>query len=92
MEAVIRPARGLVRAYLQRTGFAGITLPPWGVYVLASRIGDERLARHELAHWRQYERMGAVRFYATYLVGLLRYGYRRHPMEIEAREAEGGQR
>lgn len=88
MEAVIRPARGIVRAFLQRAGYAGITLPPWGIYVLASRIADERLARHERAHWAQYERMGAVSFYVAYLVGLVRYGYHRHPMEIEARAAE----
>lgn len=88
MEAVIRPARGLVRAYLQRFGYAGITLPPFGIYVLASRINDERLARHERAHWRQYERMGALKFYGAYLAGLVRHGYRNHPMEIEARAAE----
>jgi hypothetical protein len=85
----IRPARGLVRWWLQRTGYAGITLPPCGIYILASRLTDVRLRRHEIAHWAQYERMGALRFYAVYLWHLVRVGYDRHPMEIEARAAEG---
>jgi hypothetical protein len=41
-----------------------------------------------MAHWAQYQRMGAVRFYAVYLWLLLRHGYQNHPMEIEARRAE----
>jgi hypothetical protein len=41
-----------------------------------------------MAHWAQYQRMGAVRFYAVYLWLLLCHGYRDHPMEVEARRAE----
>jgi hypothetical protein len=32
--------------------------------------------------------MGTVRYYATYIWQVLRYGYRNAPMEIEARAAE----
>jgi hypothetical protein len=32
--------------------------------------------------------MGLLQYYVTYLWGLVRYGYRNHPMEIEARAAE----
>jgi hypothetical protein len=83
-----RPARHIVAWTLRRAGFAGVALPPWGVFILAERLGDERLIRHEQAHWEQYERMGAVRFYATYIWQVLRYGYRNAPMEVQAREAE----
>ena len=82
------PARHLIRWFLRTFGYHGITLPPWGVFILVERMGDERLVRHETAHWLQYKRMGALRFYAAYLWGLLRHGYRNHPMEIEARKAE----
>lgn len=84
----LQPARHVVRWFLRTFGYAGITLPPRGIYVLVERMSDERLIRHEQAHWAQYERMGAARFYATYLWGMMRYGYRNHPMEIEARSAE----
>jgi len=84
----IRIARGLLAWWLRRAGYAGITLPPLGIYLLGHRIDDVRLRRHEAAHWQQYRRLGLVRFSALYLWGLARYGYQRHPMEIEARRAE----
>lgn len=83
----IRPAPSVVRWLLRAFGFGGVTLPPFGVFILAERMGEGRLIRHEQAHWRQYERMGLIRYYASYLWGL-RHGYINHPMEREAREAE----
>ena len=80
-----KPARHIIRAWLRLTGFHGITLPPLGIYILAERIEDRQLVRHEQVHWDQYQRMGAVRFYATYLWQVIRYGYRNAPMEREAR-------
>lgn len=85
---MVLTARHIVRWFLRATGYGGITLPPFGIYILAERLGEDRLVRHERAHWAQYQRMGAVRFYATYLWNNLRYGYRNNPMEIEARAAE----
>jgi hypothetical protein len=70
------------------TGYAGITLPPFGVYILSERLSDQRLVRHEAVHWDQAERMGVVTFYVRYLWLLARHGYQNHPMEIEARHAE----
>lgn len=83
-----RPAPHLIRWFLQAFGYRGITLPPLGIYVLAEHIDSERLRRHEMAHWAQYEKMGAVMFYVRYVWLSLRHGYRNNPMEIEAREAE----
>lgn len=85
---MIRTAPAPIRWLLKATGFAGITLPPFGVFVLPDRMSDMRLRRHEEAHWRQYQRMGAVKFYMTYLYQVLRYSYYNAPMEIEARAAE----
>jgi hypothetical protein len=86
----IQVARGPLAWYLRRAGYAGITLPPLGIYLLGHRIDDVRLRRHEAAHWQQYRRLGLVRFYALYLWWLARVGYELHPFEIEARRAERG--
>ena len=78
----------IVRWFLRATGFGGITLPPLGIYILAEHLHSQRLIKHEQAHWRQWQRMGTIRFYAAYLWGLVRYGYQNHPLELEARAAE----
>ena len=83
-----RPARHLIRAMLRATGFHGVCLPPLGIIILAERINEDALVRHEQVHWAQYQRMGAVKFYAAYLWYTLRYGYTNNPLEREARAAE----
>ena len=85
-----KPARGLIGWVLRRTGFHGVALAPWGIYILPAAMHSQRLIRHEQAHWRQWLRMGTVRYYATYLWQIVRYGYENAPMEIEARAAENG--
>ena len=80
-----KPARGLIGWALRRTGFAGVALAPWGIFVLPEHLNNQRLTQHELVHWQQYKRMGVVKYYATYLYQVLRYGYRNAPMEREAR-------
>ena len=84
-----KPARHIIRWFLRKTGYAGICLPPVGIFILAEHMYSDRLIRHEQAHWRQWLRMGTIKFYAAYLWGLIRHGYHDHPMEIEARAAEG---
>ena len=85
----IRPATGVIAWTLRRTGFAGVTLP-WGIYILPDRLQDERLRRHELEHALQIDEHGVIGFYARYLYFFLRFGYsERHPLEKEARDAEG---
>lgn len=83
-----RPAPHVVRWFLRTFGFGGITLPPWGVFILAERINETALVRHEQAHWQQAQRMGIVRWYLTYAWYTIRYNYRNNPLEVEAREAE----
>jgi hypothetical protein len=84
----MQPMPWLLRLMLPRKTH-GITLPPWGIFV---RPGSELvpgLYAHEAVHWAQYQRMGAVRFYAVYLWQWCCYGYANHPMEIEARDKSG---
>ena len=85
---MIKPAAGPVRWWLKLTGYAGITLPPFGIYILSERINDQRLNKHEMQHWKQYQQMGLIKFYLTYIWYNIRYGYTNNPMEIDARSAE----
>lgn len=80
-----RAAPALVRLWLRRTKFHGVTLPPFGIYILEEKLSDVRLVDHEQVHWEQYKRMGLVRYYLTYLWQVMRYGYWNAPMEREAR-------
>ena len=80
-----KPARGLIAWVLRRTGFAGVALAPWGIFVLPEHLNNQRLTQHEIVHWQQYKRMGTLKYYATYAYQVLKYGYRNAPMEREAR-------
>jgi hypothetical protein len=87
-EAKISVAKGPVEWWLKKTGYKGITLPPFGIFITEDRIDNERLRKHELAHWKQAQELGVLKFYSKYLWYNLRYGYRENPMEVEARQAE----
>ena len=84
----MKPSPFILSCILRLGGFRAITLPPLGIYALPEYVNNIRIERHEQAHWRQYERMGVLKFYAVYLWYSLKYGYRNNPMEIEARAAE----
>ena len=81
-----RPVPHVISWFLRTCGFGGVTLPPLGIFILAERINEDALVKHEQVHWAQYQRMGLVRFYATYIYQVLRYGYHNAPMEVEARQ------
>lgn len=85
-----RPAPHIIRWFLRTFGYGGITLPPFAIYILAERINEPGLIRHEQCHWQQAQRMGVLRWYVTYLYQVLRYSYYNAPLEIEARAAEHG--
>ena len=82
----MKKAPWLIATFLRIQGFKAITLPPFGIYALLDALNDQELEQHELVHWEQYKRMGAMKFYVTYLWLLARHGYWNHPMEIEARK------
>ena len=82
-----RPARHVLRLFLRATGYSGICLPPFGIFLLGERLHDPALLRHEQCHWRQAARMGVARWAIAYLWYNLRYGYRDNPLEREARDA-----
>jgi hypothetical protein len=62
----------------------------WGRFILLRRGIDvtEALLAHELAHVLQWHTLGVLPFLYHYLAGLIRFGYRAHPLEQAARAAE----
>jgi hypothetical protein len=45
-----------------------------------------RTHAHEAAHVRQWAQLGFWRFLWRYLRDLVRFGYKKHPLELEAHE------
>ncbi|HEX7003371.1 MAG TPA: hypothetical protein VF168_04210 [Trueperaceae bacterium] len=68
---------------LPRWAIAQVLLPR-RVFVRRDAAVTQRLLAHELVHVDQLERLGPLRYWWTYLVLLLRCGYREHPMELDA--------
>lgn len=64
------------------------TIPPFGIFIKESEKSNEALLNHELVHWKQYQRMGLIGYYRTYLSQIKQYGYDAMPMEKEARANE----
>lgn len=57
---------------------------PGRIFVRRDSRLTRRLLAHELVHVEQLRRMGLLRYWVTYLSLLLQYGYREHPMELDA--------
>lgn len=51
-------------------------------------LQNRRWLRHELAHVRQFQQYGWVRFLFLYLIESIKKGYYKNRFEVEAREAE----
>lgn len=78
------PPRGtlwVIRAFRR----SALTL---GHVVLSNRPLEGRLLAHELHHVWQYERLGPL-YLPIYLLVWVFTGYRRHPFELAAIQAEG---
>ena len=86
------PDNRLVRAVALRTGTlatgtVGLSAR-YGIFLREPYQRERRLLVHELAHTRQYERLGGIRpFLRQYLWECLAVGYAHAPMEWEAIEA-----
>jgi hypothetical protein len=59
-----------------------------GTVVIAARPLTGSLELHERHHVRQFRAWGPL-FLPVYFLLSIRYGYRRHPMEVAARRAAG---
>lgn len=85
---VIKPAKGIIKAYMSLCGFRGWT-SFWNViYMMPGYENNERLIKHEMKHIEQIEREGRIKFFIKYTFFLIKYGYKNCPYEVEARQAE----
>lgn len=69
-------------------GFNGLTIPPFGVFILEELKEAKELRLHELVHWEQYRREGLLQFIINYNRANSQYGYDGNPYEVEARYLE----
>lgn len=53
-----------------------------------SFLNNKTWLRHEVAHVKQYEQIGFVKFLLLYLVESIKHGYERNRFEVEARALE----
>lgn len=66
----------------------GLTLG-YAVFIRDRHAGDRRLLRHELRHVAQHEAAGSMdAFLAKYLDQVIRHGYEKAPLEVDARDHE----
>ena len=79
-----RTPRG-VTALMPRANRAAMTI---GFVIVSARPVTGTLLAHERHHIRQYCAWGPL-FIPVYLVLSIPYGYRRHPMELQAQRAAG---
>lgn len=77
-----RAAAGIVKRFPSEA--SGLTAR-YGIFLLTTRGSDRSLLAHELAHVRQYERLGGIRpFLKLYLTECLTEGYHAAPLELDA--------
>ena len=65
---------------------AGMVIYPY--VIIKGKNYSKRLFRHELQHCYQIEERGVWGFYSQYVIDILKYGYRKHPDEVEAYRIE----
>jgi hypothetical protein len=51
-------------------------------------LNNTRWVRHEVAHVKQYNKLGFLRFIALYLLETFNKGYENNSFEVEARQKE----
>lgn len=70
--------------------FSGITIPPFGIivndYFFNGRKDGARRTTiaHETIHWKQFQKLGLLKFYGNYFFGFAKSGYSKNAMEQEA--------
>jgi len=83
-----KTATGLIAIYMKLCGFKGWASLWNTIYLMPGHEYNQALIRHEQMHLDQMARDGKLVFMVKYTYMLIRFGYRNHPYEIEARAAE----
>jgi len=68
--------------------FNARTIPPVGIFIKKSQRNNADLLKHELIHWKQFQKLGLLKFYTTYIKEHIKNGYDNNRLEIEARQNE----
>ncbi len=68
--------------------YRAMTIPPFGIFIKKRYRKNDKILNHEMIHWKQYQRMGLLKFYYQYFREFLVIGYDKMPMEMEARYEE----
>jgi hypothetical protein len=68
--------------------FRAVMIPYIGVFIKKKYTNDLTLLEHEMIHWRQFKRMGAIVFLIRYIVQFVFIGYDAMPFELEARQSD----
>jgi hypothetical protein len=66
----------------------GMTLYPWILFKRPKNEISDRLFRHELEHWYTVQKMGWIKFYASYLWESVKHGYEKNKYELAAEAVE----
>jgi len=69
--------------------YNALTFPPFGIFLQEEDKDNQALINHELRHWTQYQKTGAIIFWLRYLVQRAVHGYDKMPLEIDARLSVG---
>lgn len=69
--------------------FNAQSLPPFVIKIQREDEQNTILMQHELVHWEQYRRTGAILFYLRYGLEKIVFGYDKMPLEVEARREVG---
>jgi hypothetical protein len=68
--------------------FNARTIPPIGIFIKKSQKDNIDLLNHEIIHWKQFQKLGLLTFYTTYITEHIKNGYDLNKLEIEARKNE----
>lgn len=68
--------------------FRALMIPYIGVFIKKQYENDHTLLEHEMIHWRQFKRMGAIVFLIRYVLQFVFIGYDSMPFELEARQSD----
>lgn len=64
------------------------TIAPFGIFIKESEKDNAALLAHETIHWQQFQQMGLLNFYTSYIKQLATKGYDAAPLEQAARVTE----
>jgi len=68
--------------------YRAMIIPPFGIFIKRRYKNNQKTFNHEMIHWKQYQRMGLIKFYSQYFKEFSIFGYDKMPMEMEARYEE----